>query len=310
MLRCPACGEPLLDPISDHCPQCSFDLRSEVVTGDDVSPFSGAYAFGRPGWWSMVRWVWFAGSTRLKHLALMRASSASRGFVRINFVLLSFFLGITEWSRAGWSWTGDRASRERDAQVSPAGEGWLHVAAAPDPLPANWAIETPTELWWNPARAVIAVVVASLTAMILLWVWSALMRSGATLAHRANLRRQGRMTAAIHYGTAWVVPLWIAAFVFSLRPVSYVTGTARWAVRPPVEFFVIAAGLLAGFGSVMWWFWLVRLGATAPPGSRRRVVMFFATGTPIITALLAIGWWIGVPLICGPIFQAMGLGES
>jgi len=57
----------------------------------------------------------------------------------------------------------------------------------------------------------------------------------------------------------------------------------------------------------MWWFWLGRLGATAPARTRGWVIAFFAIGPPLIVVLMAAGWWWGLPLLYDPLFATLNL---
>lgn len=118
------------------------------------------------------------------------------------------------------------------------------------------------------------------------------------------------MTAAMHYSSAWGIPIFAGALVLGLSPVSFAGTMAQWRWCPPQRVFVLAAAVLAGFGMTMWWFWLGRLGATAPARTRGRVIAFFAIGPPLIVGLAAAGWWWGLPLLYGPLFRTLNLAFS
>ena len=303
MGRCPACGQALRPPCPASCPLCNFDFADDRVTGVDVTPYAKAYSFEQPAWRRMLEWVWFAGGKRLKHLALIRASAASRRFARLNILLLGLGLGLFQATEVGWRWVTNSPALEPTGSTTPAGRAWLLVTSVPRPLLSGQPSEIPVELWWNPLQTLLAIVTAALAGWLLMGLAMLLVRLGVRQSHRASYRREGRMTAAIHYSTAWAVPLLLGGAVVALRPLSFVGKMARWDWCPPERVFVISAAVLATFGAVMWWFWLVRLGATAPPATRGRVSVFFALGVPVIAALAAAGWWFGLIRSYGPFFD-------
>jgi len=269
-----------------------------------------AYAAGESGWRTMLVWVWAAGAARLKHLAMMRDSAASRRFARLNLLCLTLGLGLVAWTRVGWAWTGGGAARASDALIRPLGEGWVRVASAPEPLPAGWPVETPTALWWNSAQAILAVIASTVTVLIVVLAWTWVMRFGVRRAHRFDYRGEQRMTAALHYGTAWIVPLMVGLLVYATQPVSYVGPLIQSSWIPPPGVFTLVVGGVTGLGLVLWWFWLIRLGFTAPANTRARVVLFFAVGAPTLTAALLTAWWLGLPYILTPLFRAMGIAAQ
>lgn len=305
--RCPACGQRLTPPVPSHCPLCSFDFHDDRVTGQDVTPYARAYSFGQSGWQRMGEWVWFSGAERLKHLALMRSSAASRRFAWLNVLLLALGLSLFQGTQVGWRWVTQSAATESSGSTQPAGDGWIHVAAAPRPLPSNLAPEISVDLWWNPWQSCIAVLTSFAAGVLLLWLALYAVRAGVTRAHAPAYRGESRMSAAIHYGTAWVVPLFLATLVLGLSPVSYIGAMAQWSWYPPRRGLVIGAGVLAGFGAIMGWFWLARLGMAAPARTRRRVAGFFVLGASVIAAVSAAAWWRGLNWLHDLLFDALRL---
>jgi hypothetical protein len=81
----------------------------------------------------------------------------------------------------------------------------------------------------------------------------------------------------------------------------------QWRWYPPEQGFALSAGVLAGFGVTMWWFWLTRLGTAAPAKTRRRVVAFFALGAPPIVVAAAVAWWLGLELAHFHLFTVLHL---
>jgi hypothetical protein len=253
----------------------------------------------------MSEWVWFAGWERLNHLALMRRSAASTRFARLNVLMLALGVGLFQATQYGWRWV--TRSPALDPHFEPSGRGWLHVAAAPPHIIDGLAPETAVNLWWNPLQAVTVIGTGLVAGLILMWLVLLLIRAGVTLAHHPPFRTERRMTAAIHYSTAWVIPIFVGALVASLRAVSYLGSITRWAWHPPRHGFELSAAVLVGFGIAFWWFWLLRVGATAPASTRGRVVVFFAVGAPLIVCGAAAAWYYGLDQLYEPIFARLGV---
>lgn len=255
----------------------------------------------------MTRWVWSAGSRRLKHIAQMRSSSASARFARRNLTLLAGGCAVFEATRKGWRWVTASPAIEPTGSVLPAGKGWLHVAGASSPLLSERAPEVYVDLWWNIAHTV----TAGALVMSLAWAVAQLamhaVRIGVARAHKPPYRNDQRMTAAIHYATAWCVPVFVAALVAALRPITFVGMVSHWGWCPPARVFEVSAAAIAGFGVAMWWFWLIRLGWTAPGPTRARVVAFFAAVVPVLVGLTAVGWCYLIDPIYAPLFERLGV---
>lgn len=220
----------------------------------------------------------------------------------MSILLLALSLGLFRAMHMGWRWVGGSPSLGPPA---PTGEHWFHVVAAPHPLPPGQPLEDPVGLWWNPLETVVAVVIATAAGLLLMWLTMLLMRAGVIWAHRPPYRREQRMTAAIHYSTAWSVPVVLGAAAVGLRPLSYMGTIARWSWCPQERVFLISAAVLGGFGIIMWWFWLVRLGATAPARTRGRVIVFFTLGAPLVIALAATVWWYGLDRLYDTLYHLL-----
>ena len=134
-----------------------------------------------------------------------------------------------------------------------------------------------------------------------------LLRAGLTKAHLAPYRHEQRMTAALHYSTAWVAPVSIAATIITLKPIAYIGDVRGWPLIPPSQGFDLSAATVAGIGAAMWWFWLVRLGATAPTPTRARVVAFIGLAVPMLVFVVAAGWWMGLNALFPHLFRALDL---
>ena len=140
-----------------------------------------------------------------------------------------------------------------------------------------------------------------------MWLVMLIIKAGVAWAHRRPYRYERRMTAAIHYATAWCIPFFAAGVVVALRPLSFVGRIAGWPWCPPQRLFELSAAVMAGFGAAMCWFWLIRLGATAPDRTRRRVVAFFALVVPVVVSGAAAGWWCVVEPMYTPLFERLGV---
>lgn len=292
--RCPACGQALPQPTPTRCPLCELDFGDDRTTGIDLTPFAVTYAQHSAGWRQMCEWIWFAGAERIKHLALMRSSAASRRFRSLNLLAGAFALALIQLAITGFHWSPATAAVEPSGSVTPRGQGWLHVAAAPRPLPYALPAEVKVDLWWNPMLGTMGAMLGFAAGWIALSLLLGLLRISSTAAHAPTFRKDGRLTAALQYSTAWTAVALISAMLYCLTPLARAGSLAAWRYVPPPEAFSVASAALAGLGGALWWFWLVRLGFTAPPTSRNRVAAVFLLGAPVLAAGLGAGWWFGL----------------
>lgn len=255
----------------------------------------------------MCRWVYLAGTQRIKHLALMRASAASREFALFHVTLLAMALGLFQLTVSGWKWVTVSPAVEASGSVLPSGKGWLHAAAAPRPLPPGHPVEEPADLWWNAGHAALGFAAGLILAWILLRLVLVAIRAGVTKAHTPDLRPEERMTAAVHYGTAWFLPLVTACLISLLYIPAQISSLAEWSAQLPAAAVTVVAGVVTAAGLFAWWFWLVRLASAAPPRSRGRVMAFMMFGVPLIAALAAAAWWSALHFGLPPLFRAMNL---
>jgi hypothetical protein len=255
----------------------------------------------------MSEWVWFAGGERLRHLALMQASAASLRFARLNIFLLSLGLGLVHATSVPFHWARSSPALEPTGSIMPRGAGWLLVASAPRPLPPNQPAEIPVDLWWNPLQALLLFGLSVGAVCVLASLVLGAMRAGLTAAHHRSVRDERRMTAALHYGAAWALPVVVAALLLGLRPLSYLGAMARWSWHPPEIGFVLSAAVVAALAGILWWFWMVRLGATAPPPMRARVVAAAAIGGPLLVGVAGAAWWWGLDRLHPWLFRTLGI---
>ena len=308
MLRCPDCGQRLGSDAPQGCSLCGFRFHDSRSTSDDTTIYADAYSREAPGWWAMCRWVFFASASRTKHLGLMRASMASRHFATVNVFLLSFGLAIIAFTEFGWAHKDLLAANpDASSALHPVGSGWFQLVAAPRNLIARGTTDVVNDLWWNPAQAIIAVGVGAALGWLVLRVLLFLVRGGVTLAHRPEYRKESRMTAAINYGTAWFVPLLVAAAVLAFRPLGFVGEVAGWRWMPADGSLQLIAGVLAGFGVGAWWYWSVRLGFATPAATRTRVTVFYAIGVPVLTCAAVLAWRGLLSYTTAVVFQGLDL---
>ncbi len=301
VVRCPACGQRIDAPGAARCPLCKFPLPvtgDERITGADVTPYAKAYADGEAGWWAMCRWVWSASTERLKHLALMRSSAASRTFALHTSLLLALGMTVSQGTRVGWF----RVLRA-GGEVKPAGRGWLLVGESSRSSVPGFA----ADLWWNPAQAMIGAVIAGLSGLLILWVLRHVVGAGIGLSHQRPYRGERRMSAALLYSAAWGVPALMGAALCLLRPFAWVGEVVRWSWTPADHTVRMLAGTIAALSAVFWWIWLVRLGSTAPQATRMRVMAFFLLGAPVIAAGAAAGWWFGLEWLFEKLFFRLNM---
>ncbi len=310
VMRCPACGQRIDPPGASRCPLCRFSFGpggDERVTGTDVTPYAKSYSEGEPGWWRMCRWVWTAPNERLKHLALMRSSAAARTFALHTSLWIALGLAIFQGTRVGWKWIRGLAEMQAGAPVKPLGRGWLHAAGVTKPLPPGFPADSPADLWWNPAQAMIGAVIAGISGLLLLWIVRHVLGLGIGLAHRRSYRGEQRMSAAVLYSTAWSVPALIGAWLCILRPFAFVGQVSRWSWAPTDRTVAMLAGTIVAFSAIFWWIWLIRLGATAPHATRTRVMGFFLLVAPAIALGSAAGWWYGLDWLYERLFLQLNM---
>lgn len=306
--RCPACGQKLNDPPPPRCPLCKFEFtEGRGITGEDRTPYAQAYAEGEGGLRAMARWVALADTPRLKHLALIRASASSRRFATIVLLLAAAGLGLMQFGQTGWRGVRSSAALEPTGSTEPAGAGWLHVAAAPRPLPADIPIEEPVDLWWNAAQSVIATVIGFLLAWVALVLMLSLLRGLANRSLSPAHRVEQRMSAAVHYGSVFLLTFLPAGIIATLQPIGRMTEISQSAIRIPPNVITAAASLPAALGVILWWFWLIRLGGTAPPKSRSGLVTCLIVAPLPLLGLAVAGWWAALHWGLPPLFKALGV---
>ncbi len=294
--RCPACGHPTDRLVRGRCSLCHYQIEDEPVTAADATPYAQCPRPTRRDRRRMLWWTWSAGAGRLSHLSLMQVSPAARHFARknLNGVILT---GALCWlTLTGWHAVRALPVEAGGQPPAPAGYGWLRLAASPGPVPAG----DPTRViawWWNPPLASAGALVALILGLLISRLLLRILRRGVESALLPKYRGQQRLSAALHYATAWLYPLIPAGLVLAVSPLCGLAAVADWPVQVPVTAAYSLAALLGGAAGIMVWFGLIRLAATVPVRSRTRVVVFCAVGMPLIAAALVGGpawglWWL------------------
>ena len=300
--RCPACGQRLGPPSPTKCPLCSFDFGDDRVTGADITPYAKTYARGMPGWIGMCEWFWFAGAERLKHVALARASAASRRFARINVFVMTLAFGIALATHVGWRFVSSSPAAEPSGAIEPVGSGWVLVAQAATPPPLG---TLPATLWWNPSQSAIALAATAASSVLLFWMVNTFSLLGVHMALAKPYRHEGRMSAAFHYSTSWGLLLAGAALITLLRPLAYMASLTGWALVPSDRGVLLAAGVVAGLGGALWWFSLVRMGALGPLRTRARLASGLAIVPPVLATGAVLAFWHGSLYALPIVFRAL-----
>ncbi len=257
-----------------------------------MTPYAVAHDDGRRGWHTMCEWVWFSGAGRLQHLALMRASGASRRFARNNRFVLVVALSLLMATSVGWRDVAKSAAI--DPQREPLGQGWIRLVSAAPAQVEQMAEQASILLWWSPIQAICAMAAGLVISLALLGMVEGLLGWMIAKAHGRSLRQERRMTAALNYSTAWWLPVSVGLLVVCLKPIATLGGVAGWRWVPTRSAFELSGAVVGAFGVVLWWFWLVRLGITAPARRRSQVVTVMAVGAMAVVAAVGSMGWFGV----------------
>lgn len=299
--RCPACGEPVHAPIPEACSLCGFRFSDASVTSADFTPYARAYVEGERGYFRMIRWVWRAGGARLRHLALVQSSAASKHFATVHLVWLTLVVFVLELTRSGWH----RISGSSTGPYEPSSEGWFRLGGMDRPFPAGVPLSRTGDLWWSPAQALVAGVLSLLLAPLVLLLMHKLIRAALSISYPVKYRDEFRMSAGMHYATAWFLPAIVGGMLVLLRPWTFY-GSSRPAgpVVAEATVAIVAAtpGIVGFFG---WWFSLVRMGFAAPQRCRSRVVTALGVFAPLIVCGGCLAWWFGLPPLLNLIYETL-----
>ncbi len=199
-------------------------------------------------------------------------------------VLLAFSAALLQFSLVGRHVVTNAPRDETSLAPTPAGHGWYHLAEA-EPLPPYRGRVASTDVWWNPPQATLAAVSTFVVGLLIMWIILACQRAGAQRALGPKHRDQGRLQAAMHYGTAWLILLLPACVIAACGPLADVSAVAQWPIVVPPAVIYAPAAVLAIVSVCGYGFGLIRLGATVPIAARTRVVVFFTLWNPLIVAL-------------------------
>jgi len=271
-----------------HCLCCGHRIEEPKQEIVDKTPYGQSEAFGARAFGATCLWICGASAQRLAHLALMPRSHASRRFVFWIVLLLAFLAAIVGLGLVGWHTVTNAPTDAFSPAPIPTGRGWYHLAQTDQPPPYR-SRAVPTDVWWNTTQSVLAAVGNFVAGLLVVWIILACQRRGTQRSLGPKYRDQGRLEAALHYNTAWLILLLPAALLAALGCLCDVSAAAPWpVVIPPVLIYasavVIAIISICGYG-----FGLIRVAATVPVAVRTRVVMFFAFWNPLIIA-----FWVAV----------------
>jgi hypothetical protein len=208
-------------------------------------------------------------------------------------VWLAVSAALLQFSHAGWR-TIDRATAERHAErLTPQGRGWYHLAGD---LDARGSVRRnePLTVWWNPTESIVAATHAFLITLIVAASILAWQRRGIGRTLLPPYRGQGRLEAALHYGTAWLVLTPLAAILASLAPIADVSVAAGWPLAVPRLAAYGPAAIIGLVAFCGYWFGLIRAGGTVPHQTRARVTTFVGLWNPMVIALVTAGLTIGL----------------
>ncbi|NOX59904.1 MAG: hypothetical protein GXP29_13750 [Planctomycetes bacterium] len=262
------------------------DDAVENISRDDHTPYAVAREEGTRGFLTMCRWVWRSGKNRLAHLCLTRPSIHSRRFARINILLFAIAVMFCIFANASLHAVRRGPGIEGES-ATPTGKGWWQAVECADASgrirPSNITVSS---VWINAPWAAVAGCIGLVSVLILGMVLMALVGSRAQRSVHLDDRVEPRLRAGIHYSTAWLVFLTLAALILCVRPLAVMKEVAGWPIIPK-PLFVDATALLVGLmGLMLWWFWLIRLGGTVPERSRQSVTRFFVLWGPLTVAVL------------------------
>jgi len=239
----------------------------------------------------------------------MHASFSSRRFARISLFMLTVAMAIFQASATSHGWHAGRRLLKTEPPIQPTGRGWFQIAEVPGEMLSRLALEADVALWWNPAQSLIVLVTAFGVGLLLVSLSMAIVRAGLVSALRPEDRDAERITAAIHYGTAWAPIIAVGLFVGVFAPIARIGDVAHWSWYPSRQFFEFSSAVLVAFGAVLWWFWMLRLAYASAPAVRVRVTAFSAMGLPLIAGGATSAWWFGLDRCYGPLFELIGLAN-
>jgi branched-subunit amino acid transport protein len=295
----------MLETPGNRCPLCGYLLDADKVVSDDSTPYAAARGCG---YWRMMWWTLPAGSYRLGHLARMRQSRASRRFAWWGLLMLSLAGVLVTLPRQGWERIEDRGVSYPSGYPQPAGQGWRLVGRAPRPpaLPPGQAVVV--RLWWNPSLWAVSLainfpVTLLLGHMLVSWV---IARSNRAL--RPEYRDDHRFSAAVHYGTAHLPLLLLAALLYAGSLLQDLSHIRQWDVQWPAYLHLVPAFLLTAMGLLLMWFWLLRMAHTTPPETSAAASRYFGLWAPLTVVVVLGSWLLGQRYAVSFVAEQLRLG--
>jgi hypothetical protein len=215
-------------------------------------------------------------------------------------LLVAGSAALASFGLVGWHIVTNAPRDEASPAPQPSGHGWYRLAGAGSPPPYHGRA-VPTEVWWNPTQSALATASIFVVGLVVAGIILASQRAGAQRALGPKYRDQGRLEAALHYDTAWLMLLFPAAVLVALRHLADISTIARWPLAVPPAAIYAPAAVLALIATCGYTFGLVRVAATVPVAVRTRVVVFFALWNPLLIvvwmAAAAVGLYFWVRLL-------------
>lgn len=306
--RCPACGQTLDQLVEGKCPLCAFQIQEAPITSEDTTPFARTSKPGWGAWWTMCRWTYPASNERLSYLSLVRVSPASRRFARNGLLLFALAATCLQLTHAGWQRVLVLGPEHTDRPADTRTAGWYELSTTgPDQRASNDTGQS-FAICWNPAITFTTATVTFLAALLIGWWWLRWVDWGAQAALGRSRREEGRLSCALRYSTAWLVPVCMPLLLILLRPLWYLDEARGWELFPPTIVLYLPVVIVAALGLILWWLWLIRLSLTVPLQVRTRVLIWYTLAAPVLGVVLVGGAGYGLHRGSTGLFAALGMG--
>lgn len=306
--RCPACGQTLDQLDEGKCPLCAFQVQDPPITSQDTTPFARTSTPGWGAWWTMCRWTYPASDERLSYLSLVRLSPASRRFARNGLLLFALAAGCLQLTHAGWQRVLVIGPDDTDRPGDRRAAGWYELGMTGSAAEPSSHTGQSFAIRWNPAISATTAAVTFFVALLIGWWWLRWVDWGALAALGRSRREEGRLSCALRYSTAWLVPVCMPILLILLRPLWYLDEARGWDLFPPTIVLYLPVVILAALGLIMWWLWLIRLSLTVPLQVRTRVLIWYTLAAPVLGVLLVAGAAYGLRRGSTELFAALGMG--
>jgi len=256
----------------------------------------------------MCRWTFAASNARLSYLSLVRLSPASRRFARNNLLLFALAATCLQLTHAGWQRILATGPEDTDRTADIRTAGWYELGTSElDPSASNNTGRS-FNIRWNPAITFTTAAVTFFVALVIGWWWLRWVDWGAQAALGRSRREEGRLSCALRYSTAWLVPVCAPAMLILLRPLWYLNEARGWNLFPQTIVLYLPVVIVTALGMILWWLWLIRLSLTVPLQVRTRVLIWYTMAAPVLGIALVGGAGYGLHRGSTELFAALGMG--